>query len=44
VGITKGAKAISKKTIWTIFGGWVLTPFLAAGSSFLIYKIISFAI
>ena len=44
VGITKGTKAISKKAIWTIFGGWVLTPFLAAGSSFLIYKIISFAI
>ena len=44
VGLTKGSKAISKKTIRTIFCGWVLTPFLAAGSSFLIYKIISFAI
>ncbi|MCK5195563.1 MAG: anion permease, partial [Desulfobulbaceae bacterium] len=44
VGLTKGAKAISKKTIWTILIGWVLTPCLAAGSSFILYKLISNAI
>ncbi|OEU60706.1 MAG: hypothetical protein BBJ57_09070 [Desulfobacterales bacterium PC51MH44] len=41
VGLTKGVKAISQKTIWTILIGWVLTPCLAAGSSFLLYKIIT---
>lgn len=41
VGLTKGAKTISQKTIWTILIGWVLTPSLAAGSSFLMYKIIT---
>jgi phosphate/sulfate permease len=44
VGMTKGAKAISKKTIWTILIGWVLTPCLTAGSSFILYKLISNAI
>lgn len=44
VGLTKGAKAISQKTIWTILIGWVLTPCLAAGSSFLLYKIITVAL
>jgi PiT family inorganic phosphate transporter len=41
VGLTKGAKAISQKTIRIILIGWVLTPCLAAGSSFLLYKIIT---
>ena len=40
VGLTKGAKAISQKTLWTILIGWVLTPCLAAGASFLLYKAI----
>lgn len=40
VGLVKGAGAISKKTIFTILIGWVLTPCLAAGSSFLLYKLI----
>lgn len=40
VGLVKGAGAISKKTIYTILIGWVLTPCLAAGSSFLLYKLI----
>lgn len=41
VGLTKGAKAVSQKTIWAILIGWILTPCLAAGSSFLLYKIIT---
>jgi PiT family inorganic phosphate transporter len=40
VGLVKGTGAISKKTIFTILIGWVLTPCLAAGSSFLLYKLI----
>jgi len=40
VGLVKGAGAISKKTILTILIGWVLTPCLAAGSSFLLYRLI----
>ena len=40
VGLVKGADAISKKTILTILIGWVLTPCLAAGSSFLLYRLI----
>lgn len=40
VGLTKGRKAISKKTIFTILIGWVLTPTLAAGSSFMLYKLV----
>jgi len=39
VGLTKGAKSISQKTIWTILIGWVLTPCLTAGSSFLLYRL-----
>ncbi|MEN8259944.1 MAG: inorganic phosphate transporter [Pseudomonadota bacterium] len=39
VGLVKGANAISKKTILTILIGWVLTPTLAAGTSFLFYKL-----
>jgi phosphate/sulfate permease len=33
-------KAISKKTMFTILIGWVLTPTLAAGSSFVLYKMV----
>jgi inorganic phosphate transporter, PiT family len=40
VGLTKGMKAISKKTISTILIGWVLTPTLAGGSSFFLYKMV----
>ena len=40
VGLGKGMKAISKKTIVTILLGWLLTPTLAAGSAFLLYKFI----
>ncbi len=40
VGLVKGAKSISKKTILIILGGWVLTPTLAATTSFLMYKIL----
>lgn len=40
VGLVKGAKSISKKTILTILAGWVLTPTLAAGTSFLIYRML----
>ena len=41
VGLVKGAKTINKKTILTILMGWVLTPFLAAGFSFLLYRVIA---
>lgn len=41
VGLVKGARTISKKTILTILIGWVLTPCLAAGTSFLTYRLIS---
>lgn len=37
VGLVKGAKSISKRTITTIFIGWVLTPVLAATASYLVY-------
>jgi PiT family inorganic phosphate transporter len=40
VGLVKGAGAISKRTIVTILIGWVLTPCLAAGASFLLYRLI----
>ncbi len=40
VGLVKGARAISKKTIMTILVGWVLTPTLAGSFSFLLYKAI----
>ena len=40
VGLVQGMKAISKKTIMTIFLGWLLTPTFAAASSFLLYKLI----
>ena len=38
VGLVKGMKAISKKTLMVIIAGWVLTPALAALSAFLMYK------
>lgn len=40
VGLVKGMKAISKRTITTILLGWLLTPTFAASSSFLLYKLI----
>lgn len=40
VGLVKGARTISKKTVLTILMGWVLTPCFAALVSFLTYKII----
>jgi PiT family inorganic phosphate transporter len=42
VGLVRGLRAISKRTIFTILIGWVLTPTLAAGTSFLLYKMIEF--
>ncbi len=38
VGLVKGTKAISKKTLLIIFIGWVLSPCLAGLSSFILYK------
>ena len=40
VGLVKGARSISKKTILAIFAGWVLTPTLAAITAFLLYKLL----
>jgi len=40
VGLVKGVKAISKKTIATILLGWLLTPTFAAVSSYFLYKFI----
>ena len=40
VGLVKGMKAISKKTIMTILLGWLLTPIFAAAAAFLMYKLI----
>jgi len=40
VGLVKGAKAISKKTILTILLGWILTPCSAAAASYVMYKAI----
>jgi PiT family inorganic phosphate transporter len=41
VGLVKGARAISKKTIFTILIGWMLTPCLAAFTSFTAYRLIT---
>jgi len=38
VGLVKGTRAISKRTILTILAGWVLTPTLAATSAFVLYR------
>ncbi len=40
VGLVKGLRAISKRTIVTIVLGWLLTPTLAAASSFILYTLI----
>jgi PiT family inorganic phosphate transporter len=40
VGLVKGMRAISQKTIVTILLGWLLTPTLAAASAYLFYKLI----
>jgi PiT family inorganic phosphate transporter len=42
VGLKKGAKSISKKTIMTILIGWVLTPTLAGTVSFVLYRVITY--
>ena len=42
VGLVKGTKAISKKTILTILIGWVLTPTLAALTSYGLYRALDF--
>ncbi len=41
VGLVKGASAIRRKTILTILLGWVFTPLLAGGSSFILYRLIN---
>jgi len=41
VGLVKGAKAISKKTILTILTGWVLTPILACSTSYCLYLLLT---
>ena len=40
VGLVKGARSISKKTIVTILVGWILTPTLAGSFSYILYKLI----
>lgn len=40
VGLVKGARAISKKTIATILVGWILTPTMAGSFSFWLYKVL----
>jgi len=42
VGLVKGARAISLKTILTILIGWVLTPTLAGAVSYVLYRVINF--
>ncbi len=44
VGLVKGAKSISKKTLLTIIIGWVLTPTLAALTSFMMFRFIEMAV
>jgi PiT family inorganic phosphate transporter len=41
VGLVKGARTISKKTLITILIGWVLTPCLAAVTSFAVYRLLA---
>jgi len=38
VGLVKGGRNISRKTIFTIVSGWILTPAFALAFSFLVYK------
>ena len=40
VGLTKGARAISKKKIMTIFAGWIATPLCAAIFAALVYRLL----
>jgi PiT family inorganic phosphate transporter len=40
VGLVKGARTISKKTLLTILIGWALTPMLAGAFSYILYKTI----
>jgi phosphate/sulfate permease len=40
VGLVKGARTISKKTLLTILFGWALTPMLAGAFSYILYKTI----
>jgi len=42
VGLKKGARSISKKTILTILIGWVLTPTLTGVVSFVLYRVINY--
>jgi PiT family inorganic phosphate transporter len=42
VGLKKGAKSISKKTLMIILIGWVLTPTLAGAVSFVLYRVINY--
>ena len=41
VGLVKGASAIRRKTILTILLGWLVTPLLAGGSSFVLYRLMN---
>ena len=41
VGLVKGARSISRKTLVTILLGWVLTPCLAAVTSFAVYLLLA---
>jgi PiT family inorganic phosphate transporter len=40
VGLTKGARAVSRRRIGTIFTGWVVTPLSAAVFAALVYRIL----
>ncbi|MBU2677046.1 MAG: inorganic phosphate transporter family protein [Gammaproteobacteria bacterium] len=40
VGLTKGARAVSKKKITTIFAGWIVTPLCAAIFAALVYRLL----
>jgi PiT family inorganic phosphate transporter len=42
VGLNKGVKSISKKTVMTILIGWVLTPILAGAVSFVLYQALNY--
>lgn len=38
VGLVKGGRNISRKTVFTIVSGWIFTPALALAFSFLLYR------
>ena len=44
VGMVKGVRAVSKRTIATIFIGWVLTPTLTAISGYVLYRTLNLLI